>query len=368
MNEFEADVCRVEESVHGEPSAAKLDDPRVIRAVKEYLTELEAGLRPDRHAFLANHSEIAAVLEECLDGLELMRAGAPRLQRSDRAEPATDPSMAFEPEGALGDFRIVREIGRGGMGIVYEAVQISLGRRVALKVLPFAAALDPKQLQRFRIEAQAAAHLHHTNIVPVHAVGCERGVHFYAMQYIEGYTVAALIRELRQLAGLEAPDPSVSAAPASVLANDLLSGRWAPAKRDPAGDDVPAGATAPCPAPAPTPAAETPTQPAAAVSTQRSTTSPAFFHTVAHLGVQAAEALEHTHGKAIIHRDIKPANLLIDVSGNLWIADFGLARMLSEAGLTMTGDILGTLRYMSPEQALAKRVLSTIAPISIPLA
>src|SRR5207249_11044002 len=92
--------------------------------------------------------------------------------------------------------RIVREVGRGGMGVVYEAVQLSLGRRVALKVLPFAAALDGKQLQRFKTEAQAAAQLHHTNIVPVHAVGHERGVHYYAMQFIDGQSLAALIDEL----------------------------------------------------------------------------------------------------------------------------------------------------------------------------
>src|SRR5207248_3957145 len=116
------------------------------------------------------------------------------------ASPAPVPAAEL---GELGDFRIVREIGRGGMGVVYEAVQISLGRRVALKVLPFAAAIDAKQLQRFKNEAQAAAHLQHTNIVPVYHVGCERGVHFYAMQFIEGQTLAAVIRELRELAGLE---------------------------------------------------------------------------------------------------------------------------------------------------------------------
>ena len=88
------------------------------------------------------------------------------------------------------------------MGIVYEAEQISLGRRVALKVLPFAAVLDPRQLQRFKNEAHAAAHLRHGNIVTVYAVGCERGRHFYAMEYIEGQTVATIIRELRQLGGL----------------------------------------------------------------------------------------------------------------------------------------------------------------------
>ncbi len=88
------------------------------------------------------------------------------------------------------------EIGRGGMGVVYEAEQLSLQRRVALKVLPFAAALDPRRLQRFKNEALAAAHLRHENIVPVYAVGCERGVHFYAMQYIEGQSLASLIGEL----------------------------------------------------------------------------------------------------------------------------------------------------------------------------
>ena len=95
---------------------------------------------------------------------------------------------------------MLRIVGRGGMGVVYEAIQLSLNRRVALKVLPFAAALDPHQLRRFQIEAQAAAQLHHTSIVPVFSVGCERGVHFYAMQFIEGRIVAALIRERRDAA------------------------------------------------------------------------------------------------------------------------------------------------------------------------
>lgn len=99
-------------------------------------------------------------------------------------------------------------IGRGGMGIVFEAEQVSLKRRVALKVLPFAAALDPQQLRRFQIEAQAAAQLHHTNIVPIFSVGCERGVHYYAMQFIEGQTLAAIIRDLRSMAGLTSSPPT----------------------------------------------------------------------------------------------------------------------------------------------------------------
>src|SRR5262249_37096797 len=118
---------------------------------------------------------------------------------------ASDPPEETTPEGLLGDFRLLREIGRGGMGVVHEAVQISLGRRVALKVLPFAAALDARQLQRFKNEAQGAAGLHHTNIVPVYAVGCALGVHFYAMQFIDGRNLATLIQELRRISLGKAP-------------------------------------------------------------------------------------------------------------------------------------------------------------------
>ena len=89
------------------------------------------------------------------------------------------------------------------MGVVYEVEQVLLGRRVALKILPFAAALDPGHLQRFQAEAQAAQ-LHHTHIVPVHAVGCEQGVHYYAMQLIDGQSLADAIAQMRRQAGMEA--------------------------------------------------------------------------------------------------------------------------------------------------------------------
>src|SRR5581483_10085003 len=161
------------------------DDPRLVAAVREYQAALDAGRPPDRAAFLARHPAVAAELADCLDGLSLLTGLLPR--------PA-DEVAAGVP---LGDFQIVREIGRGGMGVVYEAVQLSLGRRVALKVLPFAATLDARQLQRFRTEAMAAANLHHPHIVPVYAVGCERGTHYYAMQFIEGQTLADVIRRLR---------------------------------------------------------------------------------------------------------------------------------------------------------------------------
>jgi tetratricopeptide (TPR) repeat protein len=294
------------------------DDRRIALALDEYLSEIEAGRAPDRQALLAAHPDIADNLAKCLDGLAFIEKASPHLQTS--AYP-TAPLPESAGEGTLGDYRLIREIGRGGMGIVYEAEQLSLCRRVALKVLPFASTLDLKQLQRFKNEAHAAAQLHHSNIVPVFATGCERSVHFYAMQYIEGQTLAELIRATRD----EGQNSVVAAA-----AN-----------------------------------ADTREPQAITVSTERSSRSPAYFRTVAHIGIQVAEALEHAHQVGIIHRDIKPGNLLIEnaplpphsVPLRVWITDFGLAHCQNQVGPTMTGDLVGTLRYMSPEQALGRRVV-----------
>jgi serine/threonine protein kinase len=338
--------------------------------VTAYLRAVTAGHTPDRRQLLTRHPDLAAELAEFFaDQDDVQRWAAPLRMVA-----------ALQAEGALGDFRIIREIGRGGMGVVYEALQISLGRRVALKVLPFAAALDSKQLQRFKNEAQAAAGLQHTNIVPVYFVGCERGVHFYAMQFVEGQTLAALIRDLRQLEGLDSEDrkePRPLGSGAEGLVNELVSGRWALTKSPERDPQATAGyASGPSSLPpfvpayqpgvglSPGPVAETATPPVGALSTERSTNRPAFFQTVAKLGIQAAEALEHAHSLGVIHRDIKPGNLMVDgepgasaTGVRLWIADFGLAHCQGGAELTMSGDLLGTLRYMSPEQALAKRII-----------
>jgi tetratricopeptide (TPR) repeat protein/serine/threonine protein kinase len=292
-------------------------DPVVAELLEELANRLQAGEPVDVEAVVREHPERAEQLRRLLPAVQLLA----ELGRSAAQEGTPSVETAADAAGLLGDFRLGREIGRGGMGVVYEAVQLSLNRRVAVKVLPFAATLDPKQLQRFKNEAQAAAGLHHTNIVPVYFVGCERGTHFYAMQLIEGRTLAALIHDLR--AGEEPGDQ----------ADPQRTSPYTPAAGAP---DTPLGQV---------------------LSTERSRRGPAFFRTVARLGVQAAEALEHAHQLGVIHRDIKPGNLLVDGRGNLWITDFGLAHCQSQAGLTLTGDLVGTLRYMSPEQALAQRVV-----------
>jgi serine/threonine protein kinase len=320
---------------------------QVLDILERYLSDLEQGKRVSPEELAARHPEIADVLRGYFKKLNTLHHAAAGLVDASRPQDFL-PSSALTERGRLGDFHILREIGRGGMGIVYEAEQISLARRVALKVLPFATALNARQLRRFQNEAQAAAHLHHTNIVPVHAVGSDRGVHYYAMQFIEGQTVAKMIEELRSLTGR-------STNPADPSSIDV-DGR--------PGEDV---TTQPhygvkawrFDTPTPPPAASDTRNGPATVATKKSSRDPSLFQTVARLGVQAAEALEHAHQMGVVHRDIKPANLLVNDRGHLWITDFGLARCQGEGGLTLTGDVLGTLRYMSPEQALAKRMRVT---------
>ena len=330
-----------------DPDRLEESDPALGLIIEELAGRLQAGEPVDFQAVLADHPDQAERLRRLLPAIELMAdlGSSAGSARPIGAWPAPDG-----PAGVLGDYRIVREVGRGGMGVVYEAEQVSLRRRVALKVLPFAAAIDPRQLRRFRTEAQAAAQLHHTNIVPVFGIGCENGVHYYAMQFIEGRTLADVIRELRQLEGKDRRDDAADEgeAPADPAASALASAMSrefpAPAARE---DDPP-------PAAAPGPPGLSVGRPPAPPSGS-STRNRAYFRNVARLGMEAAEALEHAHQEGIVHRDIKPANLMIDARGHLWIADFGLARLQSDSGLTITGDLLGTLRYMSPEQARGRR-------------
>ncbi len=328
-------------------------DPILDDLLEELTARLQAGEVVDIESYVGRYPERGDLIRQMIKSLAVLdELGHSAIRESFSLGRAKSHHLSQE-SGVLGDYRIIGEVGRGGMGVVYEAEQISLGRRVALKVLPFAPALDARQLQRFQNEARAAAHLNHANVVPVYAVGCERGVHYYAMQYIEGQSLSALVEELRRIEGRAGDDAARRNEEAFALASELASGRFAPAVTA----TLPGTQTEPegCPPsgePGETVALASPMAPTS--STRSSTRSGAYFRTVARMGMQAAQALEHAHQQGVIHRDIKPSNLLVDMRGNLWVADFGLARFQSEAGLTMTGDLLGTLRYMSPEQALGK--------------
>jgi eukaryotic-like serine/threonine-protein kinase len=271
----------------GAPSIASM----VAQAADEYLAQLHRGETPDISDYRRRYPQVASVLPQVLPVLEMICV----LDPGDSLE-----RTSVDELGVLGEFRLVREIGRGGMGVVYEAVQITLDRRVALKVLPVGASVDAKQLARFQIEVQVAAALHHSHIVPIFAVGCDRGVHYYAMQLIEGHSLAEALRDPRQEADCDA-------------------------------ENVTAGKT-----------------------TARVRLSP---RKAALLAIQAACALEHAHSVGVLHRDIKPANLMVDGTGHLWVTDFGLARVKGGSDLTTSGDLLGTVRYMSPEQASGSGLL-----------
>ena len=302
-----------------------------------HVEAIEAGRQPGRDQLLAEHPDLRWDLELFLASHdEVARLTAPMLaaNRGHARDPAGSPGDGLDGPsaslGELGDFRLLREVGRGGMGVVYEAEQISLRRRVALKVLPFAAAIDPRRLQRFKAEALTATHVQHEKIVPVHSVGCERGVHYYAMQFIDGQSLAALIGELRSL-------------------RDEQGARSSAAGGDGEGRAAAPGLDAGSrPSPKSTLAATT-------ISSEWSSDRRGYFDRVAGLGRQAALALEQTHQAGIVHRDVKPGNLLLDLRGQLWVTDFGLAQVTGNSGLTITGEMLGTLRYASPEQILARR-------------
>jgi WD40 repeat protein/serine/threonine protein kinase len=356
---------------------------------ESFLARFRAGEQPSLTEFAAAHPELADQIRELFPALvEMEQAGS-------EIDEATGAALLQAALGgsrleSLGDYRIIREIGRGGMGVVYEAEQVSLGRRVALKVLPRQVAQDPKTLARFRREARSAAQLHHTNIVPVFEVGKDGEVSYYAMQFIQGQGLDLVIDELRRLKGrahpsgparepeqshLPIPSGTTAAAPSrsreiSRMAQSLLTGRFVPGT--PGGSGESEAATANRQATAALPdrldSDETGAAPASDHSSGAVSTPPwavvlpggsqlsavgsgrrLFFRSVAHIGRQVAAGMAYAHARGIIHRDIKPSNLLLDNEGVVWITDFGLAKA-SEDGLTRTGDILGTLRYMAPER------------------
>ena len=282
-------------------------DDLVVKALQECQVALDRGEPIDRAAMLEKYSEIRSELSSCLDGLELMRSA-----NVFEGASAAQATAQLSPRASLGDFRIVRELGRGGMGIVYEAEQLSIGRRVALKVLPFASMLDRRQIARFQNEAKAAATIEHPHIVPVYFVGHDRGVYYYAMRLIHGKNLSEWLDELRD-SGSSGPETKQDANTESTIRGS---------------DNATSTGTI----------------------TDRTGRRGSFYASVARVGVQVAEALEHAHSHGIIHRDIKPANIMIDEVGEAWVTDFGLARIESDVSMTMTGDLLGTLRYMAPEQ------------------
>ncbi|WP_372722716.1 protein kinase [Novipirellula sp.] len=286
--------------------------------LERYMSGLENGLPPTVDELTSDSPELRQPLRYCVAGLQNLHRMAAGLDPASCASSFEQSTASLAPssyasrsvsamktaidtrnrEGQpsphgrrLGDFYLHEQIGRGGMGVVYRATQRSLKRTVAIKLLPLPSILDSRQITRFQHEAEAAGGLQHPHIVPVYAVGCERGVHYYAMQFIDGMSVDEIILKR----SLEFQSVDQGDTPSQSVTDD--------------------------------------------------------WRTTVGQAIQAAEGLHAAHEFGVVHRDVKPSNLLIDQNGKLWVTDFGLARVQSDVSLTQSGDIVGTMKYMSPEQA-----------------
>jgi serine/threonine protein kinase len=297
----------------------------------EFVEAFRQGKHPSVEEFARRYPEHADEIREILPTLVLLEKAKSAEVPGDQRRQG-QAAAAAAPLRQLGDYQILREVGRGGMGVVYEAEQESLGRHVALKVLPLSAIASPTYLERFRREAKAAGRLHHTNIVPVYGTGEHEGTPYYAMQFIRGEGLDKVLADVRRLRGQPSEAAAVALPVQSSIAQSLLTGQFAIPFSE--ASDQPREGTA------------------AAPTSARSVSGPEanYYRAVARIGVQAAEALAYAHSQGVLHRDIKPSNLMLDQQGTVWITDFGLAKAEGSEDLTQTGNIVGTLRYMAPER------------------
>lgn len=313
----------------------------------DFIARRRQGERPSAEEYAAQHPELAADIRELFPTIGVLEDA--RSQQNPAPE-ATNP-RARKKLTRLGDFRIVREIGRGGMGIVYEAVQESLRRRVAVKVLASRLPFDEKDRKRFLREARTAGQLHHTNIVPILGVGEEDGYDFYVMQYIDGIGLDAVLSRLRIDDELDPMTVRLSSYwHVPTAANKSTPDKWTPTKtlvNSTPSDAVAIEISEP---PLARPAAPPASGPAIGGTQPLRHVCRNYWHDVALVGLQVAEALDYAHSQGTLHRDIKPANLLLDVHGTTWVADFGLAKGIEHEAVSRTGEVLGTLLYMAPEQ------------------
>ncbi len=366
--------------------------------LEAFSNECRAGKNPSIDDYIKRYPQHKADIESLFPSVQWME----QLKDAEQEERANiSHAAAKTPSKTIEDYRIVREIGRGGMGIVYEAYQKTLQRRVALKLLHEKAIPSAKRVARFAREARSAAGLHHTNIVPVFGFGEYEKTHYYAMQYIDGVNIEQVVSALRKTISKN-PNGNGSSATSSSSAmshaSALQKGTYNKPRRiesesqigsavkqqpssdntvvdkvhsmtvdeigsnsaafdfsscdtfdlfqltsetqnsdDEAADDI-----------------ETEIQPNRSADLDFEKLSAPYWKSVARIGFQIADALHYAHSNRVIHRDIKPANLLLDSRGTVWVTDFGLAKAIEEDNLTKTGDTVGTLRYMSPEQVSGK--------------
>jgi serine/threonine protein kinase len=348
----------------------------------QFLDQQRRGSNPTIADYAARYPELAHEIRELFPAVIAME----RLKAHNEIPQQSRASLGVAKLDRLGEFRLLSEIGRGGMGVVYEALHESLGRHVAVKVLPKQSA---RQCRAFQREARTVARLHHTNIVPLFGVGEQDGYHYIVMQLIRGVDLEAVLSALRNLGS--STEPSLAASeddlPAYRARNSNDSSRLARALIGPSTSDStslfglstevqpsvnqPVGEQTSENLPA-QPIPQHPgrlTQWYGRVFRKSAVPSPKIVHSVeggtcqfgpqywrrvASIGRQSADALHYAHLHRTLHHDIKPANLLLDAQGVVWIMDFGLAKAMDESHGSQSGSLAGTLRYMAPEQFSGK--------------
>lgn len=336
---------------------------------EHYTAAFRSGNPPPLSYYIKKCPSLADEISEVVASLKRMEQFCD-VENRQREQANQKKVHSVELLSTLGEFEIVRELGRGGMGVVYEAIDQKLSRRVALKVVVATDAASEKRITRFEREAQLASRLHHTNIVPVFAVGKQSGVCYYAMQYIEGVNLGDVIAGLEQLTGAapagedrDVPGQARAMLSGNLMSDDSNSDLARRCLSDEAsaidtrvdsqtgivGDDEPHARQRVAPA----------HQDSPVEAVRFGEFSQQYWSSVATVGRQVCDALRYAHSNGVLHRDVKPANLLLDRTGTIWMTDFGLAKLSDSDDLTKTGDVLGTLRYMAPEQLGGKSDVRT---------
>jgi serine/threonine protein kinase/WD40 repeat protein/tetratricopeptide (TPR) repeat protein len=380
------------------------------RLAEEFADRLRRGERPSLTEYVERFPDLADDIRDLFPALALVEQFKPARPELDGSLAASLPAEREHVPEQLGDYRILRYLGEGGMGVVYEAVRESLKNHVALKVMHPQYRSRASYLRRFNTEARSAARLHHTNIVSVFDYGEHDGVCYYAMRYIAGQSLDKVIDDIRELrleqAGLSTGETMTllechehgrienegvarnlngqhsRQSAARTITLGLLTGRFATASAS----DAPSGPRAlpPSEVIVVAPLGETGSLGSStrrfvselrqadatiwAPREQASASKPRgialdvktgslsgkvdirYYREVARLGAQVADALAYAHKRGVLHRDIKPPNLILDALGNIWVTDFGLAKFEEGEDLSQSQDLVGTLRYMAPER------------------
>ncbi|MFM7165139.1 MAG: protein kinase domain-containing protein [Planctomycetaceae bacterium] len=296
---------------------------------------------------------IAEVLSSARAGVGVAnddRTLAADLPQLEDSGPPANPSGSREDwKPQIAGFQIFESLGKGGMGVVYRAIDHHR-RQVALKVLPHDRLTDRRAQERFNNEIYALGRLRHPNIVQVHESGHRNGEYFYSMDYIRGQNLAALIRAATDQIGVRKAGASAVTPPLAGLSTQQPNQSGSSPKAETASGSSPH---------LPEGAIVYPSSDflQSFIGRRPSSENRRATAAVVQIGIDVAEALHYAHESGVTHRDLKPANLLLDVTGRVWVADFGLAQVDDGAALTMEGEVLGTWRYMSPEQLMGGRVI-----------